>query len=156
VQYAGAIFAAIVFVLLIGFIELYDSNRFGPLEPQVQDHNETLPAQHSPDAPTKTDCAQVEDAFAARLDQSRSCRADSDCSLARFECPFECVTSVTRSIVEDLKREETSFQRACGRCESSCPQSLAKWRAACVRQRCIVMDRSIEELEEATLQRLNQ
>ena len=156
VQYAGAIFAAIVFVLLIGFIELYDSNRFGPLEPQVQDHNEVLAAQRSLDGPPEPDCAQVEDEFAARLDQSRSCRVDSDCSLARFECPFECVTSVSRSIVEDLKREEASFQRACGRCESSCSQSLEKWRAACIRQRCIVMDRSIEELEEATLQRLNE
>jgi hypothetical protein len=156
VQYAGAIFAAIVFVLLISFIEIYDSNRFVPLESQVQADDKALPVQRTQDAPTEPDCAAAEEAFAATLDQSRSCRVDSDCSLARFECPFECVTSVSRSIVEDLKREEASFQQACGRCESSCSQSLEKWRAACVRQRCIVMDRSIEELEEATLQRLNQ
>lgn len=156
VQYAGAIFAAIIFVLLIGFVEIYDSDRFGSLLPQESEANESFTAQPANDAPEEPDCAQVESEIAARLDQSRSCQVDADCSLTRLECPFECVTSVSASILEDLKREEASFQQACGRCESSCPQSLAKWRAACVRQRCIVLDRSIDELQEETLQRINE
>ena len=156
VKYAGAIFAAVIFVLLIGFVEIHDSNRIGSLFPQNHELNSSFTAEQPADAREEPDCAQMENTFAANLDESRSCLVDTDCSLTRFECPFECVASVSKSLIAGLKGEEASFQQSCGRCESDCPQTLAKWRAACVRQRCIVLDRSIEELEEETLQRINE
>ena len=33
-----------------------------------------------------------------------------------------------------MKQAEAAFQASCSRCEAECPESLSKWRAACVRQ----------------------
>jgi len=156
VKYSGAIFASLLFVLVIGFVELRDSDRFGSMVSPDRDIAESVAVDTPVKIPTEPDCAQIESEFAAKLEQSRSCHVDADCSLTRLECPFECVASVSTSILDDLKRGEMSFQNACRRCESSCPQALTKWRAACVRQRCIVLDRSNDELEEATLEFINE
>jgi len=94
--------------------------------------------------------------FSAKLGESRSCTVDADCILTNFGCPFECVASVGKIALTNLQREEIAFQRACQRCVSECPATLDKWRAACVRQRCIVLDRSIDELEEETLRLIDE
>ena len=155
-KYASAIFASLIFVLIIGLVEIRDADRFGPMVPQDRDIVESVAVESPVNIPKEPDCRQIESEFATKLDQSRSCLVDADCSLARLECPFQCVTSVSTSILDDLKREEMSFQEACHRCETSCPQTLTKWRAACVRQRCIVLDRSIEGLEDATLKLIDE
>ena len=156
VQFAGVIFAALLFVLIIGVVDIRNTDRFRAMLSQDGDTVEAVAIEAPVDTPEESSCTQIESAFAMKLDQSRSCLIDADCSLARFECPFECVTSVSTSALDELKREEVSFQQACRRCESSCPETLTKWRAACVRQRCIVLDRSIEELEEQTLRLINE
>ncbi len=153
---SGAIFAALLFVLVISFLEVGTSGRLESLLHQDQTAVELVAEETPVDTPQEPDCAQLETGFAAKLDQSRSCQVDADCTLARFECPFECVTSVSTSLLDELKREEGTFQQACNRCVSDCPQALTKWRAACVRQRCIVLDRSHDELEEETLRRINE
>ncbi len=149
-KHAGAIFASILFVLMIGFVELYETDWLASFVPQDSGVVEPDAAESPTGITEEQDCAQRESEFAANLEQAQLCQVDADCSLARFECPFQCVNSVSTAALADLQREEMAFQLACNRCESSCPQTLTKWRAACVRQRCIVMDRSIEELEEAT------
>jgi hypothetical protein len=156
VEFAGVIFASLLFVLMIGLVEIRGPDRFGSVVPPDRDTAESVAVEAPVDTPVEPDCSQIESEFAVKLDQSRSCLVDADCSLARLECPFECVTSVSTSVLDDLKREEVSFQQACHRCESSCPETLTKWRAACVRQRCIVLDRSIEELEDETLRLINE
>ena len=156
VQFAGVIFASLVFVLIIGVIEVRDPDRFGSLVLPDRDAVDSVAPESHADTANDVDCTRIESAFAAKLDQSRSCRVDADCSLAHLECPFECVISVSATVLDDLEREEMSFQQACHRCESSCPETLVKWRAACVRQRCIVLDRSIEDLEEETLRLINE
>lgn len=155
VKYSGAIFVSLLFVLLISFVEIHDTDRFGSMVPKNGDTPDSVAAKTPHSLEREPDCAQVESEFVAKLEQSRACLVDADCALARLECPFECVTSVSTSILDDLRREEMAFQQACQRCESSCPQALTKWRAACVRQRCIVLDRSIEELQEETLELIN-
>ena len=156
VKHAGAIFASVLLVLLIGFVEMYETDWLASFVPQDNGVDEPIAAESLTDIPEEPTCVQLEAEFAAKLEQAQPCQVDADCSLARFECPFQCVNSVSTSILAELKREETAFQQTCNRCESSCPQTLTKWRAACVRQRCIVMDRSIEELEEATRRLLNE
>jgi len=155
VKYAGAIFASLLFVLMIGVAELHESDRFRSLVPQENNTTESPAVEMPASIPTEPDCGQIESAFAAKLDESRSCQVDADCSLARLECPFECITSVSAPLLDELMREERAFQQACSRCESECSQTLTKWRAACVRHRCIVLDRSIDELEDATLDLIN-
>ena len=154
-KYSGAIFGAILFVLVVSAVELSDSHVLESLGPHEQEAAERSPDQPVADAPEEPDCAQAESDFAAMLDDSRQCSVNADCTLAQFQCPFECVTSVSTKLVDELKQAEATFQASCNRCESECPVSMSKWRAACVRQRCIVLDRSHDELEEATLEHLN-
>lgn len=154
-KFSGAIFAAILFVLVVSALELSDSNVFESLGPQDQQATESAFVQPVVDAPEEPDCSQAESDLAVMVDESRQCRVDADCTLAQFQCPFECVTSVSSTLVDELKQAEATFQASCNRCESECPESLSKWRAACVRQHCIVLDRSHDELEEATLEYLN-
>ncbi len=156
VEFAGVIFAALLFVLLVGLIEILGLARSGSMAAPDGDAAEAVAAESTVDAPEEPDCTQSEAEFAAKLDRSRSCLVAADCSLVALECPFECVTSVSASLVEVLKRDEMSYQQACHTCESECPETLSKWRAACVRQRCIVLDRSIEELQEETLRHMNE
>ena len=156
VEFAGAILASLLFVMVIGLVEIRDLDRFRSMVPPNRDMVESVVVETPVETREEPDCTQFEFELAARLDQSRSCLVDADCSLARLECPFECVTSVSSSALDELKREEMSFQQACYRCEASCPETLTKWRAACVRQRCMVLDRSIDELEEKTLRLLNE
>lgn len=154
-KHSGAIFAALLFVLLVAFVEFAESDRLATLGPQLGDAASS-PAANPPAAvPAHPDCAQREADLAARLEAPQSCRVDADCALTRLECPFECINSVSTSLLDELVGEERTFQQQCRRCESSCPQELTKWRAACVRQRCIVLDRSNDELEEATLELIN-
>ena len=153
-KYSGAIFAAILFVLLVSALELGSSNVLESLGQQDQEVPESASVQPV-DSPEEPDCSQVESDFAAMLDESRQCSVDADCTLAQLQCPFECVTPVNTTLVDELKQAESEFQASCNRCESECPGSLSRWRAACVRQRSILLDRSHDELEEATLEHLN-
>ena len=156
VEFAGVILALLLFVLLIGLVEPGNPDWFGSMVPPDRDNVEPVAAAGPADIPEEPDCRKIESEFAVKLDRSRSCLVDTDCSLARLECPFECVTSVSTSVLDDLKREDMSFQQACQRCESSCPETLTKWRAACVRNRCIVLERSMEELQENTLRLISE
>lgn len=141
---------------MIGLVEIRDLERTGSMAPPEHDAVESVKLETTVATPEKPNCTQIESELAAKLDQSRSCQVDADCSLARLQCPFECVTSVSTSDLDDLKRAEMSYQQTCHRCESECPDTLTKWRAACVRQRCIVLDRSIDELQEETLRHLDE
>ncbi len=152
---SGAIFLAILFVLVVSALELSDSGVLESFGPQEQEVSASAPVEPFADAPEEPNCAQAESDFAAMVDESRQCRSDADCTLAQFQCPFECVTSVSAALIDELRQAETALQASCNRCESECPGNLSKWRAACVRQRCIVLDRSHDELEEATLEHLN-
>jgi len=152
----GAVLASLAFVLVIGLIEISELDRSGLAVQPVTDATDSATADSTVETPEQPDCMQAESELASRLDQSRSCVVDADCTLASFGCPFECVTPVGKSALDDLKRKEGSFQQSCQRCVSECPVTLDKWRATCVRQQCIVLDRSIDELEEETLRLMDE
>ena len=155
-SFTGVILASLALVLVIGLIEINELDRSGLAVQPETDSVDSATVDSTAETQEQPDCMQAESEFSTKLDQSRSCIVDADCTLANFECPFECVTPVGKSMLGGLRREETSFQQACQRCVSSCPATLDKWRAACVRQRCIVLDRSIEELEEETLRLMDE
>lgn len=155
-SFTSAILASLALVLVIGLIEINELDRTGSAVQPAPAAADSVAGDATFDTQEQPDCMRAESEFAATLDESRSCVVDADCALASFRCPFECVTSVTNAILDDLRRRESSFQQACQRCVSECPPKLDKWRAACVRQRCIVLDRSIDELEEKTLQLMDE
>ena len=155
-SFTGAVLVSLALVLVIGLIEIneLDYSRFAVQH--VPSAVDSAIADSPVEVQEQPDCVRVESQFSAKLDESRSCTVDADCTLTNFGCPFECVASVGKIALTDLQREEIAFQQACQRCVSECPAMLDKWRAACVRQRCIVLDRSIDELEEDTLRLIDE
>jgi len=155
-QVAGAIVVSIVFVLVVGLIEIAQLDRSSLAVQPDPGTADSVRIDATIETQEGSDCMRMESELYTKLDQFRSCTVDTDCTLASFGCPFECVTSIGKISLDDLQREERSFQQECHRCESSCPATLDKWRAACVRQRCVVLDRSIDELQQETLRRMNE
>jgi len=155
-SFTGAVLASLAFVLMIGLIEISELDRSGLAVQPATDTTDSAEVGSAVESRGQPDCMQAESELSAKVEQSRSCIVDADCTLASFECPFECVTPVGKSALGDLQREESTFQQSCQRCVSECPATLDKWRAACVRQQCIVLDRSIDELEEETLRLMDE
>lgn len=155
-SFTGAVLASLALVLLIGIIEINELDHSRITVQPVRGAVDSTIVDTPVEVQKQLDCMQAESQFSARLDESRSCTVDADCTLTNFGCPFECVASVGRSALTDLQREEIAFQQACHRCVSECPATLDKWRAACVRRRCIVLDRSVDELEEETLRLIDE
>lgn len=155
-NFTGAVLASLAFVLVIGLIEINELDRSGLAVQPVTDTTDSATVDSAVETREQPDCMQAEAELSAGLEQSRSCIVDADCTLASFECPFECVTPVGKVALDDLQRKEGSFQQSCQRCVSECPATLDQWRAACVRQQCIVLDRSIDELEEETLRLMDE
>lgn len=153
---AGVVIASLIFVVMIGLVEIVETELPGTTDPPPSAAVDPVAADTIVDIQEPADCEREESQLAARLDRSRSCKDDSDCTLARFGCPFECIASISTSMLDDLQLAERTFQQRCHRCVSSCPATLLKWRATCVRQRCIMVDRSLDELEQETLRLINE
>ncbi len=153
VEFVGAIIACSMFVILIGLVDIDIADR---PDPDLSANSDPVPDQTTADATGLPDCDRMKAEFSAKLEQSRSCTVDADCALATFGCPFGCTTSVQMSVVDELKREERAFQDACHYCTYICQVPFLEWRPACVRQRCIVLEQSVDDLEQETLQFLNE
>lgn len=155
-SFTGAILASLALVLVIGLIEINELDYSEFAVHAVPGAVDAVTVDSPVVTQEQPDCMRAESEFSAILDESRSCTIDADCTLANFGCPFECVASVGKSLLGELQREERLFQQACHRCVSVCPEVPGKWRAACVRQRCIALDRSIDELQEETLRLIDE
>lgn len=153
--FAGAIVASLIVLLMIRLIavEEPEPNRSRVLLPlEAADHlivNTVSEARRDPD------CERAESDLSAKLVQSRSCDSDADCALAHFGCPFGSIAAVNRSTLADLYQEERAFQQQCSRCVYSVSTPLIEWRATCVRQRCIVEDRTVRDFEKETIEHIN-
>ncbi len=153
VEFVGAIIACSLLVVLISYVDFDVTDRRLSPQPIAADN---VPSETTPGATELPDCGRMEAEFSEKLEQSRSCTVDADCALATYGCPFGCTTSVNRSALGDLQRAEDAFQATCHHCTYLCQVPLLEWRAACVRQRCIVMEQSVEDLEEETMELLNE
>ena len=153
--FGGAIIASLIVLLMIQLIAVD--------EPEPNRSTVLLPVETVDPLTVNTvfevrqdpDCERTESEFSAKLVQSRSCETDADCALAHFGCPFGCITAVNQSALDDLIEEERAFQQKCHRCVYSCPAPLFEWQANCVRQRCVVQDRSVRDFEKETLDLIN-
>ena len=154
VQLAIAIIASLVFVAVIGFVDMgWPEFEIAQQAPQhdLPDDN----ARPSANAADEEDPCQRDAArFHAELEQSRACTVDRDCTIDNFGCQLGCTTAISRDRMDELRAARDAFQADCHLCLERCPDPVFEWRAACVRQRCILLDPSIEDLEEETLQRI--
>ena len=153
--FAGAIIASLIVLLMIQLIAVDEPESNGPAVLLPVETVDPLTVNTVFEVREDPDCERAESDLTAKLLRSRSCESDADCTLAHFGCPFGCITAVNQSALDDLYEEERVFQQKCHRCVYSCPAPLFEWRAACVRQRCVVLDRSVRDFEKETLDLIN-
>ena len=77
---------------------------------------------------------------------------DSDCTLFDFGYPIDCMTSVAKSEITDLRLEYRRYEESCDfRVYFDCPAEPMVRRAVCQQNRCSVSLETIDGLEKETL-----
>jgi hypothetical protein len=101
-------------------------------------------------------CQETEDRLKLFIERARSCNVDDDCTLFDYGYPLDCMTSVAKDQVPGLRQEYRRYDESCEhRVFYDCPTEPYVRLAVCRNNRCIVeLDRR-DDLEEATLDRLN-
>ncbi len=102
-----------------------------------------------------SDCATVESELVEIVQASQSCRTDNDCTIFDYGYPIQCLTSVARSKISNLRREFRRYHAECEyRVYYDCPTGEMTRRARCRQNQCIVTLESGEGLSEDTLEHL--
>ena len=134
VELVGVIIASLIFLVVIGLVEINEPGRSESAVPLVLDTVDPVAPHAVFDTPEYPDCEQAESQLAVQMDQSRSCVVDTDCTVVTFGCPFGCTSSISKTALEDLRRAEIAFQEQCHRCPYLCSEPLFEWRPTCVRR----------------------
>ena len=97
--------------------------------------------------PLATCDAKIE-AFQNAIASANFCEANSDCSIARFGCPFGCYSAVNKAELPSLKRKADGLKN-CQSCIYMCPSIGTGGKAVCVFNQCLLRKGSIfdEEIE---------
>lgn len=100
-------------------------------------------------------CERSEQAIQSRVDASRYCASDDDCTIFDFGYPIQCLTSVAKSEITSLRLAFEDYQKDCTfRVYYDCPAEPLEREAVCRNNRCEVELRTLDQLREMTLQHL--
>ena len=91
--------------------------------------------------------ARIE-AFQNAIASASYCETNSDCSIARFGCPFGCYSAVNKAELPSLNQTADDLQD-CQSCIYMCPSIGAGGKVVCVFKQCVLRKGSIfdEEIE---------
>jgi hypothetical protein len=113
-----------------------------------------------PDTPVRAytgtaSCEQAEDVMRQKVADAQYCRTDDDCTLFDYGYPIECLTSVTKAEITMLRREYLNYEQSCAyRVYYDCPAGAAEREAVCRNTRCTVALKTVEQLQDETLEYL--
>ena len=103
-----------------------------------------------------TSCAESENRLKVVIDGARSCNVDDDCTLFDYGYPLDCMTSVAKAQIPQLREEYRRYGEACEyRVFYDCPTEPYVRLALCRNNQCIVELDKRDDLEDATLDQLN-
>ena len=143
----GTIVTALIFLVMIWFLDFEDPDRSSPtISILTETVDPTTVATIFDNRYNNPDCKKAEADLSTRLIQSRSCEVDADCELAYFGC----MTSVAKSMLDELYETERAFQSQCPYYVNICAPPLFEWRAACIQKKCAKLDGFVEEFERKT------
>ena len=113
-----------------------------------------------PDSPVRANtgrasCEQAEESMRQNVADAQLCQTDDDCTLFDYGYPIECLTSVSKDQITVLRRAYLDYEQSCAyRVYYDCPSGPAEREAVCRNNRCAVELRTIDELQEETLEYL--
>lgn len=100
-------------------------------------------------------CERSERLLQESVEASRYCAADDDCTLFDYGYPIQCLTSVAKSEISNLRLEFKRYEMSCDyRVYYDCPTGEADRQAVCRENRCSVELETIDSLREETLEHL--
>lgn len=100
-------------------------------------------------------CDRSEQNIQQQVDASRYCESDDECTIFDFGYPIQCLTSVAKSEITELRRAFDSYQQDCTfRVYYDCPAEPLEREAVCRNNRCEVELRTLDQLREQTLRHL--
>ncbi len=70
------------------------------------------------------ECQNLQNEALARIDRSKQCETDADCTILRLSCPFECETAINRTSHDGVMEAVRSFTRDCMLVCPECPKGL--------------------------------
>ncbi|MDX1404655.1 MAG: hypothetical protein R3192_08955 [Woeseiaceae bacterium] len=114
------------------------------------------PLQVRPDSEVRTiadsiSCETAETQLRARVEAAQSCSSDEDCTLFDYGYPIQCLTSVAKDHISELRSEYSQYEQSCAfRVYYDCPTGPMERQAVCRSNRCVVELRSNDILEEET------
>lgn len=150
--------AWLVAALLLWFMIKMDSDDLrwlqnGMVEPSVKAAEERPASQAA--TPVTLSCELTENALRDRVDISKNCASDSDCTLFDFGYPMDCMTAVAKSEITALRLDYRRYEENCEfRVYFDCPSEPVRRRAMCQANQCRVALQTNDALEEATLEYL--
>ena len=152
----ACIAAAVVLWAVASFFE--DDARWTELAPgSARDLPSDAPRA---DTPLRTNtsaasCEQAEAAMLRKVDESRYCVIDDDCTLFDYGYPIQCLTSITKNEITALRREYENYHESCQyRVYYDCPSGDAERVAVCRNNRCEVELVMPDILQDETLKHL--
>ena len=135
-----------------------DDSRWLPEEPPgsvdlaLQVPREDTPLRVNTDA---LSCQQVESSLINKVEESRYCSTDDDCTLFDYGYPIQCMTSVAKTEITALRREYRDYEQGCAyRVYYDCPSGPMERQAVCRNNRCAVDLVDNDPLKDATLRHL--
>lgn len=100
-------------------------------------------------------CQQAEAEIVAKVEDSRHCVRDEDCTLFDFGYPIQCLTSVSGDSITALRLEYRRYEASCEyRVYYDCPSDGARREAVCRNNRCEVDLVTDDVLQDLTLHHL--
>ncbi len=100
-------------------------------------------------------CRQTERQLQTRVEHARSCSTDDDCTLFDYGYPIQCMTSVSKTNISELRIEYRNYEQGCAyRVYYDCPSGEMERTPLCRNNRCEVELVTIDPLKDATLQHL--
>lgn len=142
-------------IFLLGLMIMIDGNDMSWLETGtrgVKPPPAVEPAVETTVNATVPNCEETEDALRDRVDSARSCATDDDCTLFDFGYPIDCMTSVAKTEITDLRHKYRRYEQSCAfRVYFDCPAEPMERRAACRDNRCVVTLETVDGLKDETL-----
>jgi len=100
-------------------------------------------------------CQDAERRMQTLVDRSRSCVTDDDCTIFDFGYPIQCLTSVSKSEITNLRFEYRNYERECEfRVYYDCPAEPYERRPVCRENRCEVELGTLDDLRDLTFEHL--
>ena len=149
---SSIIVSAVLAVLMVLFVAWYEQPDVLP-PTDISEYSETpsVPAE----VETPQSCASVESELQVLVDESRSCSSNSECTIFDYGYPIQCLTSVTRDSIPMLRREFQRYHESCEyRVYYDCPTGSMSRLAVCRENRCEVELVAVDDLQDATLDHL--